>query len=263
MLCFGMPTLIEHNTLEESASLCRELGLQFIELNMNLPQYQLHTMDPNYLQRTAAQYGISYTLHLDENLNFSDFNPLVAEAYLRTVLESIDLAKKLHIPTLNMHLSRGVYFTLPNEKVFLFDRYRSVYLKSMENFRDRCTEVIGDSSIRICIENSSGYTPVQIEALDILLQSPVFGLTLDVGHDHCTGGNDSKLILDRSNRLYHIHLHDANDKKDHLVLGTGQVDLHRWLDFAKKNNCSVVIETKTIAGLRTSVKWLKNQKEET
>ena len=32
---FGMPALIENRNLEETVSLCRELGLQFIELNMN------------------------------------------------------------------------------------------------------------------------------------------------------------------------------------------------------------------------------------
>ena len=38
---YGMPTLIETSTVEECAKLCAELGLDFIELNMNLPQYQL------------------------------------------------------------------------------------------------------------------------------------------------------------------------------------------------------------------------------
>ncbi len=36
----GMPTLIELNTLEDNAKLCKELGLDFIEINMNLPQFQ-------------------------------------------------------------------------------------------------------------------------------------------------------------------------------------------------------------------------------
>lgn len=38
---FGMPTLIENKNLEENISLCRELGLQFVELNMNFPMYQI------------------------------------------------------------------------------------------------------------------------------------------------------------------------------------------------------------------------------
>jgi len=35
---YGMPTLIETNSIEECAALCKELHLDFIELNMNLPQ---------------------------------------------------------------------------------------------------------------------------------------------------------------------------------------------------------------------------------
>lgn len=38
---FGMPTLIEHKDLNETARLANELGLDFIELNMNLPEYQI------------------------------------------------------------------------------------------------------------------------------------------------------------------------------------------------------------------------------
>ena len=42
---FGMPALIELPALEDCAKLCRELGLQFVELNMNLPQYQTDRID--------------------------------------------------------------------------------------------------------------------------------------------------------------------------------------------------------------------------
>lgn len=37
---WGMPTLIELNGIEENLSLCTSLGLDFIELNMNMPEYQ-------------------------------------------------------------------------------------------------------------------------------------------------------------------------------------------------------------------------------
>ena len=68
----------------------------------------------------AEKTGLFYTIHLDENLNVSDFNPHVAQAYRRTVEETVALAKALDAPLLNMHLSRGVYFTLPDRRVYLF-----------------------------------------------------------------------------------------------------------------------------------------------
>ena len=108
MLRFGMPTLIETATIEECAALCREVGLEFIEMNMNLPQYQVQTMDAAHLKAVAKQYGIGYTIHLDENMNVADFNPDVAAAYRNSVVQTVELAKKLEIPVLNMHLSNVI-----------------------------------------------------------------------------------------------------------------------------------------------------------
>ena len=34
---FGMPTLAENRTLEDNIALCNNLGLKYIELNMNFP----------------------------------------------------------------------------------------------------------------------------------------------------------------------------------------------------------------------------------
>lgn len=255
---YGMPTLIELPEIEDCAALCRELGLEFIEFNMNLPQYQPDTIDISRLERTAEKYGIFYTIHLDENMNVADFNPYVVEGYFRTLRDTIELSKKLGIPVLNMHLSRGVYFTLPDRKVFLFDQFREEYLTRIAAFRDLCRECIGDTGIRVCVENYSGYTDFQKEALDVLLQSSVFGLTLDVGHNHCQDYRDEPVVMARANRLRHMHMHDCVGKKDHQALGVGDVNLHKYFDLAEDYQCTVLLETKTIAGLRQSVQW-KNQ----
>ena len=252
---FGMPTLIELPDMEDSARLCRELGLQFVEFNMNLPQYQPHTLDRRGLDRIRKEYGISYTVHLDENMNVADFNPYVMEGYFRTVKETVNLAKDLEIPVLNMHLSRGVHFTLPDRKVFLFDQFREDYLRRIRAFRDFCTETVGNAPIKICLENYSGYLDFQKEAIGALLESPVFGLTLDVGHNHCTEHCDEAITLKNRSRLCHMHLHDARGKQDHQALGDGEVDIRRYFDLARSCGCSVLLETKTIAGLRTSVEW--------
>ena len=55
----GMPTLLEAAGAEESAALCAELGLQFVELNMNLPEYAdpVH-MDREKLCALREKYGV-------------------------------------------------------------------------------------------------------------------------------------------------------------------------------------------------------------
>ena len=126
---FGMPTLIENRTLKDNIDLCKSLGLQFIELNMNFPEFQVNKLEQIDTLIKAAEYaGIYYTIHLDENLNVADFNPLVSAAYLETVRRTIEAAKEL-LPlrdtygdrtqplTLNMHMNHGIFITLPDRKV--------------------------------------------------------------------------------------------------------------------------------------------------
>jgi sugar phosphate isomerase/epimerase len=256
-----MPTLIELDTLEETAALCRNLGLSFVELNMNLPMYQAEELDTVLLAELAREYGIYYTIHLDEAFNPCDFNSRVAEAYTQTALSTIEAAKELSVPVINMHHQEGIYFTLPDRKAFLFERYKEVYFESLRKFRDSCTAAIGSADIKICVENLFGWQKASflLEGIDLLLESPNFALTLDIGHNAVTDAGDETAILHRGERLCHMHMHDAvaATQKNHLPLGEGELDILRYLGLAREHNCRVVLETKTVAGLRQSADKLR------
>ncbi len=267
---FGMPTLIENKTLEENIALCKELGLNFIELNMNFPEYQTDVLeDTARLISLAEDAGIYYTIHLDENLNIADFNTLVTGAYLETVRRTIEVAKRL-LPlrdkfgdkdqplTLNMHMHHGIYITLPDRKVQMYDRDFATYMKSFEVFRTSCEEWIGDADIKIVIENTDGFRGYEKKAIEYLLPSPVFGLTWDIGHSKAIGETDVPFILEHKENLCHMHIHDGKEQppKNHLALGDGDIDLRDRLSLAKGNNCRCVLETKTIEALRKSVEVL-------
>ena len=256
----GMPTLVELKSIEESAALCSELGLHFVELNMNLPHCQIDIMQAEELRTFAKKYGIYFTIHLDENISVADFNSGVARAYRETVLKTIVFAKTLGVPILNMHLNKGVCFALPNHDVYLFEKYREEYLGKMTDFRDDCTHAVGDGTLKICVENTDAYTAFQVEVLDLLLQSPVFDLTFDIGHGHSTGGQDERIIMERAGRLRHMHVHDALNAKNHLALGEGELDLFKYFRLAAAHGCRQVLETKSIPGLRQFVNWLSQQR---
>ena len=255
---FGMPTLIETNSIESCVRVCKELELDFIELNMNLPQYQIENIDIQQLLSICKDENIYFTIHLDENLNVCDFNYDIANAYMKTVLSTIEIAKQLKIPVLNMHMSKGVYFTLPNEKVFLFEKYNDIYMRKLKEFRDICEKSIGQSNIKICIENCSGYMKFEMEGIELLLESSVFALTFDIGHSHSGNGIDEPFINMHIDRLYHMHAHDSIGTQNHLPLGTGEVNLVERFSLARVHNCRVVLEIKTIKGLIQSVNKLKN-----
>lgn len=257
---FGMPTLIEKPRIDECVALCRDLGLDFIEINMNLPNYQIGVIDIDKFLELSSVNNIFFTIHLDENLNIWDFNDNVSKAYIDTVLQTINYAKKMNISILDMHMATGVYFTLPNRKAYLFGEYKDIYLRRTEKFRDVCTEIIGDRNIKICIENYVGYTSFMKESLKILLESDVFALTWDVGHDYANNNIDTPFILQNKDRIMHMHIHDVIGKNDHIALGDGEIDIAAKVDFAKNNKCTCVIEAKTIYGLKKSVAFLKKQK---
>ena len=274
---YGMPTLIENRTLEENAALCARLGLRFLELNMNFPEYQTDRLrDTDGLMRIADRAGIYYTLHLDENLNIADFNPLVSDAYLETVRRSIDVMKKLACLrdrygcsrqplTLNMHMNHGIYITLPDRKVQMYDRDLDTYMRSFARFRALCEEWIGDSGILIVIENTDGFRDYEKQAIEYLLESPKFGLTWDIGHSKADRERDVPFILAHQDRLVHFHIHDGteNPPRNHLALGDGEIDLRARLDLAARRGARCVLETKTIAALEQSVAWLHANAGET
>ncbi|MCM1283250.1 MAG: sugar phosphate isomerase/epimerase [Muribaculaceae bacterium] len=254
---YGMPTLIELDSLEETARLCQNLGLQFMELNMNLPSCQLEKLEEtDLLSELKAKYDIYFTIHLDENLNVCDFNKLVAKAYTDTVFRTIQAARRLSVPILNLHMHPGVYFTLPDKKVYLFEKYSGSYRKAWQEFRDMCEDAIGGQNIRICIENTDGYREFEKNAIDMLLESPAFYLTWDIGHSHAANNIDEPFLIERKQKLTHFHIHDGLGKKNHLTLGSGDINLKQRLEIAETCNCRCVVETKTVEALKQSACWL-------
>lgn len=254
---FGMPTLIENRDLEENISLCKELGLQFVELNMNFPMYQIQQLEQtDRLKKLADENKIYFTIHLDENLNICDFNSLVADACLETVERALNAAHEIGAPLLNMHMNHGIYVTLPDRKVRLFSEYRKEYLAAIHKFRRMCEDIAGNFCVKMCIENTDGYMDFEKEAIEELLQSDVFALTWDIGHSHTCGNVDEAFLMGHRDRLYHFHIHDGLGSKNHQTLGAGEIDLEQRLGIARACGCRCVVETKTIEALRESVRWL-------
>lgn len=268
----GMPTLIENRTLHDNICLCRELGLRFLELNMNFPEYQLDMLErTDALFSAADEARLYYTFHLDENMNIADFNRLVSGAYLETVRRTIDAAKAL-IPLrdrygdksqpliINMHMNHGIHITLPDRKVQMYDRDIDTYLDSFVRLRALCEDWIGDSHIVIAVENTDGFREYEMRAIDCLLESPCFGLTWDIGHSGTAGETDVPFIMSHADRLVHFHIHDAiaREGRNHLALGDGEIDVRERLALAGRLNARCVLETKTIAALRQSVYFLGN-----
>lgn len=59
---FGMLILIENKTLADNIAMCRGLGLSFVELNMNFPDYQVDKLEWTDLLAKMGAFGMFIAL---------------------------------------------------------------------------------------------------------------------------------------------------------------------------------------------------------
>lgn len=250
---FGMPYLLEMHSIEECCALAKELGLQFVELNANFPDCLLEKLDPAKLHQLSCKYDLFFTLHIEEEFNPFTFNTTVRNAWLKSCRHALSIAAALPMPIVNMHFPKGDFITLPDRRVCLYDYYSEDFKAALDAFRAMCEETLSGTSTRIAIENTNGWKAHEQRAIAYLLESPVFGLTLDIGHSHGTGDVDEPFFLRHDDRLIHMHGHDGLGRKNHLALGDGEINLRERFAWAKRRNARIVLETKTIEALRKSV----------
>ena len=257
-LTFGLPFLLETAGVQEASHLAKELGFCFVELNSNFPQNTLDQLQTLPLKELQEEYGVFFTIHLDDSFDPFDFNPKVRAAYTETMLDALELAGKAGIPIINMHLPRGNIVTLPHRRHYLYEDYQEMFIDAVHQFKSRCEQA--GSPARITIENTNRWASYEQEAIKMLLQSPIFALCLDTGHDHAAGNKDLAFITEHKERLIHMHLHDGWNQTNHQALGTGEIPLFDRLSLAKEVCATVVLETKTKEALLQSVRYLKQEK---
>jgi sugar phosphate isomerase/epimerase len=256
-----MPALIELANLDEQVTACQKLGLNFIELNLDCPQYLPNRISPDLLRAVTAQTGVRFTAHLPENLDLGAFHTPVREGYQYLCRNVIKWASDAGIALLNLHVHPGVYFTLPTHKVWLYEQYADEYRKNLHtSFRPLC-RLARERNIVLAIENTGIYRlPHMASALQELLAigEGSLRLTWDVGHDAAAGYTDRPFLLEHQNLLAHMHLHDASGTRNHLPLWDGDAPIDEMLSLARTLGISVLVETKTLAGLQLSLERLKN-----
>ena len=143
---YGMPSLVEFNTIEENILFAKKNSLSFIELNMDLPYCQKNL--------NLSKYNFDFTMHLSEELNVAELNNNLCKAYLKESIRQIRLGIKNGIKRYTIHLDSGVYFTLPNRKFYLNEKYIDIYQKNLENSCKILNDLAKNNNIMINFENT-------------------------------------------------------------------------------------------------------------
>lgn len=256
----GMPTLVEYGRLEENLELCRRLGLEFVEINMNLPVCNPEVTGAAELLRLKREYGVELTVHLPEELDLGSIHGAMRRGHVQRCKEAVAWASGAEIEILNLHLNPGVYFTLPDRKIWIYEAHQEMFLANLTASYAELYPYAREKGVLLCIENACNFhLPFIREGLARLSAFPEFSLTWDVGHDAKTGFAEEPVIAGYLDRLKHMHLHDFDGKQDHARLYTGQVPVDDRLRLAEKKGIRAVVEVKTSEALEDSIRSVRGR----
>lgn len=253
----GMPSLIELPDINKTINLCEELGLSFIELNMNMPDFCPENLSPSLVRKISEDKNIEFTLHLPEEIDLASFHPSIRQGNLERCCEAITWAFEAGISLVNLHINSGIYFTLPSQKVWIYEKYKEQFLQNLVTSFNKLLKTVENLKVKICIENSNNFHyPFITGAIEKLANMDGLFFTWDTGHDGTSGFREKDILLKYENKISHMHLHDYNGKSDHQVLFSGEINIKEMLLFAENHNLRVVVEVKTVDSLRKSIELL-------
>jgi sugar phosphate isomerase/epimerase len=259
MHLFGMPALIEYQELRPNLDLCKELGLDFLELNMNMPYSFPENLSSREL-KTAGKEGLRFSLHLHDELDLGSLHSSVRQGHLNRCEDALRWGAKHNVFLLNLHLNPGVYFTLPDRRVWVYERYFEEYVQSLNDSLSRLSALASALGIKVCLENTSHLVlPFMRKATETVLDLESIGLCWDIGHDARTGFQEEDFMLSHIERVWHMHFHDYDGKSDHQLPFTGTIDCPRFLKLAEEHDMSVLIEVKTERAVRETVRVMRQR----
>ena len=255
----GMPALVEYSTLNQLVELCMKLKLDFIELNMNLPYNFIHTLNPGELRNITEETGVEFTMHMPDEADLGSFYESVREGYVRLFSDTVDWANESGVGLLNMHIIEGAKMTLPDKKVYIYDKYSDEFTNNFIKSINVLSKKARENNIILAIENSGNFGKRFIQdTLDEALKYPNIMLSWDTGHDAVSNFTDKEYLMAHKNKIGHMHLHDAAGTKDHQVLFEGSLDIIGLLKFAETMDIRALIEVKTEDALIKSINKLRS-----
>lgn len=255
MIKLGMPQLYEYDTIEDNLKLAKELGLDFVELNLNFG-YCRKEMEAKTVKPLLDKYGIKATLHFYDEADLGSY-PEVVDAYL-VLLERYCKLGSGYIESMNIHLCPGPVVTISGVKNYIYEKEFDEYIKRFIANLHRAEKICNTYGIRMVIENTdniSSYTKKTYKEM----YDAGFKFCYDIGHDHLSYDIVQSVLEEIPLEFQEFHFHDGKDrKKCHLALGEGTIDLKKFKELTIKHDAWVNLEVKQASDLRISVPYFKN-----
>ena len=249
----GMPILYEYDSLEENFILAKELGLDFVELNLNFA-YCRKEMEKGNVEELLKKYNLEATLHFYDEGDLASYDEVV-DAYLLLLDKYAKLGKN-YIKNVNIHNCEGPVVTIAGIKNYIYDKDYDSYQERMSRNLKKAKRILSQYGINMTLENVDRF-PKFMEKAYLFEKEEEYDFCYDIGHD-----NFQKRLFALKDKVdfpfKEFHIHDGKENTCHLALGEGNINIKYFKDLAEKNDAYVVLEVKQKADLLKSVPFFKS-----
>ena len=220
-----------HHRWQDTLSILSELGYQSVALTLDhnlLDPYQATSQDIDDIKCVLQEHGMHCVIETGARFLLDPFHkheptllhPDAERRALRIdfLKRCIDLAKMLDADAVSFW--SGIL------------KQDISYSTALDRLSEGCQEVLDyaeDKHIRLAFEPEPGMlieSMAQFAELKDRLPSPVFGLTMDIGHLQCVEEQPiARYLKDWSSLIYNIHIEDMKTGiHEHLKFGHGDID---------------------------------------
>lgn len=212
-----------------------DIGYDGVELLADIPHLYVHSITNRDLDRlrealdrseievanvnantAKGYYGRNFWDPLFEP-SIANPNPSLRKWRIDYTKKCVDLARAVGAPSVSITPGRMIPGTMPEQ--------------SMDFLRESLRELIDHASergVRVAMEYEPGLLIEYFMELAVLvseMDSPFFGVNLDLGHSHVLAEDPETVIKTFGNKIFHVHIEDIRARKHfHLIPGTGDMD---------------------------------------
>ncbi len=198
--------------------------------------------DIDWLVARAAGHGINYTIHFLLKAAPAAHHTERWLGWLGQMKQTIAMAGRINCPVIVLH--SGVIDCPGVEPERATEALRKDAVDNLLRFLREVEPLAREAGTVICLENlhhrQGDVTRSYQHLIDIVdaIDSPALKITLDVGHAFIHDGLP-EAIEAFGDRIYHVHLDDALDGKDHMEIGTGELDMELYAEMLEPGRVGV------------------------
>jgi len=169
------------------------------------------------LAAVQRERQLDYAVHLPLSIQFASPNPLLRDASVRTVAETIAACTPLAVSAWVLHVTPFHSIERPITSRERAAAQRDIAVINATNSVRALLNRTGIPSRALAVENLG----FPFAYIDPLLEACDTGICCDIGHLLAAGVDPVPFIERYAPRISHIHLHDVIVGRDHRGLGSG------------------------------------------